>query len=406
MVSYMGIAAAALAAATMVHAPADRPAAAAPAGSTAPSQPAGRTGRFTLMALGDNRAADVEKLTHRYDLMIASDSVRKDALDAFRRRNPGAAVFCYVNTSDANGDLDKQPWGKQLWDDVNPHEDWFHHDADGQRVKIYFPKYPNRCAFNTGSVELQRYLAALVVKALKTGLYDGIQLDNVSTEFPFDRKLIGKWISAVPVKLTPQQWTADEVAMLKTVMKAASEAGFKDKTIIFNHMRSGEPEESRAYIDVVNGANCESWMSLRTEPQGRWGWKAKVEQVRSANHAGKLTNLLCTPAAPDQDEAMFCFGSYLMALEGDRAYFFYAGGYKIKQAQWYPFYDADLGAPRGEVEARDGGFLRAFTRGAVAVNPTTKPVTISLPARYVAPGGQKIDKITLEPKRAALLMAE
>ena len=104
------------------------------------------------------------------------------------------------------------------------------------------------------------------------------------------------------------------MGMLKAIMQAVADAGFKKKTIIFNHMRSGEPAESRMYIDVTDGANCESWMSARTELDGRWGWKAKVDQVREANGLGKLTNLLCVPGSPSGQEALFCFGSYLMAL--------------------------------------------------------------------------------------------
>ena len=179
-----------------------------------------------------------------------------------------------------------------------------------------------------------------VVETLKSGVYDGIQLDNVSTEFPFFEKLVGKWISAVPVNLTRQQWTADEVAMLRTIMKAVAQAGFKEKTIIFNHMRSGEPKESPAYLDVTDGANCESWMSRRIGPEGRWGWRSKVDQVREANRLGKLTNLLCVPQAASEEEALYCFASYLMALEGERAYFFYAPAYQMAaQESWYSFYD-------------------------------------------------------------------
>ncbi|MBM4032370.1 MAG: hypothetical protein FJ291_11350 [Planctomycetes bacterium] len=254
-----------------------------------------RTAKITLMALGDNRVADLDALTGRYGLMIASANVGQDVIAAFRQRNPGALVFCYVNTSDINADSAKYPYYARIWTDTNAHEDWFHHDAAGARVRIYYPKYKNRCAFNTGKPGLQQYLAGLVVETLKTGRYDGIQLDNVSTEFPFRLELAGKWISAPPVDLTPAQWTADEVALLKAIMKAVADAGLKEKKIIFNHMRSGEPQESRAYVEVTDGANCESWMSLRTGLEGRWGWKAKVEQVREANRKGKLTNLLCIP---------------------------------------------------------------------------------------------------------------
>ena len=364
-----------------------------------------RTGRFTLMALGDNRLADLGALPQRYDLMIASADVKAEVIDAFRRRNPGALVFCYVNTSDINSESVQYPYYARIWNQTNPHEDWFHHDARGERVRIYYPKFKNRCAFNTGHPGLQQYLAGLVVETLQSGKYDGIQLDNVSTAFPFAPSLVGKWISAPPVRLTPRQWQADEVVLLKAVKQATTTAGFQNKTIIFNHMRSGEPEESRAYIREVDGSNCEFWMSLRTEGEGRWGWKAKVAQVHEANALGKVTNLLCVPGKPSEAEALFCFASYLMAKQGDRAYFFYAPGYKMAaQRYWYPFYDANLGAPAGSAEPRNGGFWRPFSKGGVVVNPTQAPVTISLPRRYATLSGETVEQVSLAPKRAAILL--
>ena len=67
-------------------------------------------------------------------------------------------MFCYFNTSDVNSDWAKDPYYARLWDDTDPHEEWFHHNAMGERVRIYFPKYKHRCAFNTGNPDLQRYL--------------------------------------------------------------------------------------------------------------------------------------------------------------------------------------------------------------------------------------------------------
>jgi len=368
-----------------------------------PAKP--RTGKFTLMALGDNSLRDFEPLVRRYDLLIASHSVGAEVLRAFRQRNPGALVLCHFNTSDVNAGWIKDPYYARLWNDTNPHEDWFHHDADGQRVRIYYPKYRDRCAFNTGNPDLQQYLARCIVETLRSGLYDGIQLDNVSTEFPFFEKLVDKWISAVPVNLTPQQWTADEVAMLKVIRQAAADAGFEDKTIIFNHMRSGEPAESRAYLEWTDGANCESWISRAVEPDGRWGWKAKVDQVWESNHLGKLTNLLCVPRIVSEQEALFCFASYLMALEGDHSFFFYAPSYKLSAQQtWYPFYDLDLGEPKAACEARDGGFWRSFDKGAVAVNPTSQAVTISFSRPYRTMAGEQVQKVLLQPKRADILL--
>ena len=75
------------------------------------------------------------------------------------------------------------------------------------------------------------------------------------------------------------------------------------------------------------------------------------------------------------------------------------------QKTWYPFYDAELGEPKGDYEARDGGFLRVFSRGCVAVNPTYKPVTLSLPQPYTTLAGHEIMRLSLPPKRGAVLPA-
>jgi hypothetical protein len=93
-----------------------------------------------------------------------------------------------------------------------------------------------------------------------------------------------------------------------------------------------------------------------------------------------------------------------MALEGDRSYFFYAPGYKLSaQRTWYPFYDLDLGSPTAACEARDGGFWRRFAKGAVAVNPNRQPITISLPGRYRTLAGEEVERLSLEPKHAAIV---
>jgi hypothetical protein len=380
---------------------------AAPTGRTVIDPPVSedtRTGKFALMALGDNSVSDMEKLTRTYNLMIASDDVKPEALQVFRTKNPGAPVFCYFNTSDIDGD---SPWSsyRRTWNDTNPHEDWFHHDASGGRVKIYYPKYKNRCAFDTGNVGLRDYLASRVLEIFKTGLYDGVQLDNVSTDYPFYDRLVGNWISAAPVNLSPEEWTSDEVGMLRVIKKQAVAAGFGNKTIIFNHMRSGEPEASKAYLAEIDGANCESWMSRSVELDSRWGWKAKVDQVREAAFSGKLVNLLCATRQPDEGEALFLFCSYLMAAEANQVFFFYATGYKASQRVWYPFYDTNLGIAKGEYEARDGAFIRLFTKGCAVVNPEKVIRTIRLNTIYKTLSGQSVNTLSLNPGEGMILLS-
>jgi hypothetical protein len=121
---------------------------------------------------------------------------------------------------------------------------------------------------------------------------------------------------------------------------------------------------------------------------------------------GKITNLLCLPTKMSEDEALYCFASYLMAKDGDQAYFFYAPGYKMaQQLTWYPFYDVDFGAPKGECVEKDGAFLRVFMKGCVVVNPTGKTLTIALPQRCRTLAGEEIKTLSPNPKRGAVLTA-
>ena len=43
-------------------------------------------------------------------------------------------MFCYFNTSDVNAGWIRDPYNARLWNDTNRHEDWFHHDAKGERA--------------------------------------------------------------------------------------------------------------------------------------------------------------------------------------------------------------------------------------------------------------------------------
>ena len=80
--------------------------------------------------------------------------------------------------------------------------------------------------------------------------------------------------------------------------------------------------------------------------------------------------------------------------------------YKIagQENAWYPFYDVDLGEPNGDPQPSGGGFLREFTKGAVAVNPTQASLTIALPRRYTTLTGDAVEKVALPAKHGALLL--
>jgi len=316
------------------------------------------------------------------DLVIISpEDTPREALARARRDHPKAEVFAYLNTMDIILSRAGEP--ASFWKE---HETWFLHDGNGARVRVRMDKYHDalsRYAMNVAEPGYQEYLGEKVSRMFEAG-YDGVQLDNVETDYSYRPLQVGRFMSALPVEMTAEKWYAGELAMLRTIRQSATSAGHADREIIFNHMRAGEPERALEYLSAVEGANAETWMDVKVQPGGKWGWKARFDVARSAALAGKRTNLLCAATALGPEEALFDFASYLMTIVSDRNTFWYGRPYRPEEMPWYPFYDVRLGQPTTNPYAVAGSaaYRRDFERGVVLVNPMDGPVTVDLGGRY------------------------
>ncbi len=384
----------------------DGPRAGAAAGKSASGrvepQPPARTARIALMALGTHEHYQLRPGA-RVDLVVVSPENRaKGVLNAARSARPGAKVFAYLNTMDVLPLYLPEP--ASFW---KKNEEWFLHDGDGERVRVRVRSYQgerSRYGMNVAHPGWQEYLGRRAVELLALG-YDGIQLDNVETHYSYRARNVGSWISALPVEMTEEKWYPAEEELLGRIRKMADEAGFADREVIFNHIRSGEPEVSARYLTRVDGANAEEWMSFKVAPDGPWGWSARVDLVRAAARSGKRTNLLAVASLVSPEEAAFAFASYLMAFEGERNTFWYGKSYRAEEFPWYWFYDADIGAPAGEGALIEGSGVhaRSFTKGLVLVNPQEGERTVDLDREYLDEALDPVKRVTLRAKEGKIL---
>jgi hypothetical protein len=340
----------------------------------------------------------------RFDLVIVSPEKHgKAVLKKARDAHPGALVFAYLNTMDVM--LVRSTEKPSFW---KGHEDWFLHGSDGERVRVRVKGYQGpraRFGMNVAHPGWQEYLGTQAAELLEMG-YDGIQLDNVETDCSYRLLNVGRWISAMPVELDEEKWYAGEAAMLAKIRSIADDAGYRDREIIFNHIRSGETERSMDYIVRTDGANAEGWMDFKVEPEGRWGWRSRVDLIRRASAAGKRTNLLALASMHSPEEALFTFASYLMAFRDERSTFWYGKAYRAEEMRWFWFYDADLGAPAGEMEEipDTGVFRRRFERGLVLVNPRKEPARVTLDGSWHDESFERLAALTLRGREGKLLM--
>ncbi|HXI04203.1 MAG TPA: putative glycoside hydrolase, partial [Candidatus Saccharimonadales bacterium] len=355
------------------------------------------------MALGTHKSYRIEG-DHQVDVVIVSPERREKAvLKMARAAYPDAKVFAYLNTMDVM--LLRSPERPAFWKE---HEDWFLHDADGERIRVRVKHYSgpmSRYGMNVAKAGWQEYLGRRAAELLGMG-YDGVQLDNVETDCSYKLRNVGRWISALPVEMTPEIWYRAEAEMLARIRKMATEAGYADREIIFNHIRAGEPQRSLEYLAQVDGANSENWLSMKADPRGTWGWAGRMNLARQAAAGGKRINLLAQAALFSPEEALFTFSSYLLASGGDKTAFWYGKAYRAEEMRWFWFYDVDLGAASGPMhpEGNDGVFRRDFDKGAVLVNPETEPRTVDTGGTFLDDAFEPVQRVTLGPRRGAILL--
>ena len=367
-------------------------------GAPSGSPPPARTALHALVALGD--LTDYGVPDARYDLVIVSPGAPPgSALALARRAHPQAVVLGYLNTMDMN---DLVPGAREA---SRGHEEWYLHDAAGERVRVRIDRYKGeraRFGMNVGVAGYQDFLAGRAIELLRAG-YDGVHLDNVETDSSYHPDRVGSWISGMPVEITREGWPAAEQSMLKRLRARVTEAGFGSRPLIINHIRAAEPEVSRLYLGDVEGANTEGWLSRDRSHDGPFGWKASVDQAAEVAQSGKLLTLICRTDALSDEESLYLFASYLLATDGRHLYFFHGTSYRPAATRWRDYYDLDIGSPAGPMRPAGGLYVREFTRGFVAVNPFDTVARLEAPEGCVNLSGAALRSVSLQPRTGVIL---
>ena len=141
-----------------------------------------------------------------------------------------------------------------------------------------------------------------------------------------------------------------------------------------------------------------------------------LQQHRAWSLAGRGRILICQSYPTSAQDRLFDVASYLL-VQGSQSY---VNIQTSMEAEWWPEYDVDLGAPRGA--AHYGAVAwRDFAKGRVFVNPGDSPQAVTYTGRLVVPHGgglvggdgttdaslstQPVTQLTLPPHSAAIVYA-
>ena len=104
---------------------------------------------------------------------------------------------------------------------------------------------------------------------------------------------------------------------------------------------------------------------------------------------------------------MYCFSSYLLAIDGPKATFGFNSIHNLDGSRGYysVFDDAkQLGSPTNDYYSFYSVYARDFENGKVLVNPTTSSYTVSLDQNYKTLDGETVSSVTLDGHTGVVLL--
>ncbi len=363
-----------------------------------------RTARFFSVSFGSKYTDDdFRRMAEKLDLLIIDPFSFRQVPRVLKETNPDITVLGYCNTFDMI-DLsrfegrDLTPGGKtermlREWHKADA-KDWFYRDEQGQRVNVYLNKGNDRYGLDIGKPEVRAFLAAKAKDIVDRG-YDGVFLDNVGVRYPYGYG-IGSWVSAVPKGLTERKWWDDSILMLRAIKRAVG-----DRISAFNQVRGYNPEVSLEFTAEADGAMDETWLSDGNFKPRQW--RQDVSLIQRLNKLNEYTLPIAQGVSEQAAKALFA--SYLLAKDGDHAYFAY-GPYNFTKWEWFSFYDANLGKPLDDYTNEGDVYQRRYERGIVLVNISKSPQTVTLPTQYQTETGEKVNSIQLPERSGELLYKE
>ena len=253
------------------------------------------------------------------------------------------------------------------WEHINAHENMFCHHR-GKRILTIWDSWlmnPNDLVDPSASDAMDHWINYYAVTASRQVYeynYDGLFIDSAS------HKLSPGAVNGVmPDDYDPQTWRDGRVAALKFI-----KSYLPDKSVVFNGLHSDAgAEESLANTDGG------MWEVFAFEPRtgryyGRQKWLEVMNLVQ--NYGYEKTIVLVTKEQPgltkDIQKRLFVVASYLL-VSNPNLIFSMTDFDSIRELQYYPEYDVDLGDPLDEFFVnQDGLYIRQFQHGLVVVNPS------------------------------------
>ncbi len=303
---------------------------------------------------------------------VGTQKQTSNLIDAIRIYNPDFIMIQYrlATVTSSASFIHNDTWSND-WNQINPHEDWFIHDDQGNRVykQVALNEYVMDVSGNINGNPTdgwKEYWCNTVISDINASHGDGVFADCAQLPFAVPSEF---WDSPTgPPPHTPliPHWEVYYDYVYQT-LDAANKYFIPNIAGLCTTL-----DTTNGYYEDVHGAMVEGYATKMSE----FDWDLQQDRVLRLMRNDKIYIAQNGPSGPSDIAGRLWFTSNFLLTKHDRSFLNMLGA--STQMHWWPEYDLDLGEPVNTTvpndisELRDasGNYARDYEEGLVLVNPT------------------------------------
>ncbi|MBV8386093.1 MAG: hypothetical protein JO155_04810 [Acidimicrobiia bacterium] len=372
-----------------------------PADTPAPTPPANALKRWAATNGGGAKAqsptlAQALAVAHNYSLVLATKNSYPPYVAQMRQANPALKLVVYTNGVYAQSDQGS------AYPDA-----WYARAADGSKVRS--KKYGNYLMDPTSTGWIQSRAQTCAQWAAATH-YDGCYLDMLG-----NATMGAGYDTAAPINpSTHQPWTSTQWIAATSNLATTVVNANPTLLVVGNGLANGnqyfDPASgpTSTLLNSLAGANAQGFIRSESDAVTSFrsvsAWKNDVDMLVNAGPRGRFVMAMTKvdgKGTADQVQQIhrYALASFLLGTNGTQYFFFSPSGNDDGvNAPDTPDDHVNPGAPSAAYQAlANGAYVRPFTGGYVAVNPTAATVTVNLGTTYVDLDGHAVQQAVLAP---------
>jgi len=327
-------------------------------------------------------------IADHFDYLDTDFVLANSSLQELNTKNPDLVIVGYKCVLSMAQSLDD-------WAEVLTHEDWFLHDASGNKIADTTTyDYTNYVMDINSSGWQQHYADYVNSKMAAKPLFNGVFMDNAADSLP--AWAYASW-NSTPTAETISQYHANMITCLEHITTDLTPG----KILVINTWE----HETQDFLDVMDsssGKMAEWFGSLYTgaytleEPYTA----ENLDFLASDSGTGKINWWLSytyedNPVYPDNVQFDYC--AFLLALNGSKT-LFSANAWQSSDYShgYYSIMDTDIGTSSTNYYIADSVYQRNFTKGKVLLNPDSASHFVDLGGEYSYPNGTIITNMTMQ----------